>query len=278
LEHLLSDASCIKTFLICIAKYIKNKKIGIAKSNEVKNLQSIGEAAWKFVSALYKARWDLLVTDVHNNTFRQKVSYHCIPKTNPVKSGKSKEKDTNKPASIERLLPSISTKTSKEINEISKFFKTKKLSQANASLGKLYTQASITDSNTENILIIKEAFPTLKAKNINNIQRMIKGNGKPKPCINITTKGLSRKQVIVLMNNVNKKNFMEESSTYITNMNRALKNIKTKVIVDFIQLDPSSIVIVTNKVISSLDLQTIENYVKNTDCINTNRVKVLRLP
>ena len=61
-------------------------------------------------------------------------------------------------------------------------------------------------------------------------------------------------------------------------MNRALKNIKTEVIVDFIQLDPSSIVIVTNKVVLSLDLQTIENYVKNTDCINTNRVKVLRLP
>ena len=107
---------------------------------------------------------------------------------------------------------------------------------------------------------------------------MIKGDGKPKPCINITTKGLSRKQVIIPMNNVNKKNFIEESSTYITNMNRALKNIKTEVIVDFIQLDPSSIVIVTNKVVLSLDLQTIENYVKNTDCINTNRVKVLRLP
>jgi len=105
---------------------------------------------------------------------------------------------------------------------------------------------------------------------------MIKGDGKPKPCINITTKGLSRKQIIIPMNNVNKKNFMEESSTYITNMNRALKNIKTEVIVDFIQLDSSSIVIVTNKVVSSLDLQTIENYIKNTDCINANEVKVLR--
>jgi len=160
LEHLLSDASCIKTSLICIAKYIKNKKIDIAKSNEIKNLQSIGEATWKFVSALYKARWDLLVTDVHNNTFRQKISYHCTPKTNPVKSGKSKEKDTNKPASIERLPPLISIKTFKEVNEISKFFKTKKLSQANASLGKLYTQVSITNSNTET----RKYFPLSKQR------------------------------------------------------------------------------------------------------------------
>ena len=33
----------------------------------------------------------------------------------------------------------------------------------------------------------------------------------------------------------------------------------------------------TNKVTSSSDLQMIKNYVKNTECINTNRVEVLRL-
>jgi len=46
----------------------------------------------------------------------------------------------------------------------------------------------------ESVLKIKEAFPTLKAKSINNIKRMIKGNGKLKLHINITTKGSSRKQ------------------------------------------------------------------------------------
>ena len=95
-------------------------------------------------------------------------------------------------------------------------------------------QASRTGSNTENILKIKEAFPTLKAKNINNIQQMIKGDSKSKPHINITTKDLSRKQVIILMNDVNKKYFIEESSIYITNMNRTLKNIRTEVMVDFV--------------------------------------------
>jgi len=83
-----------------MAKYIKNKKIDINKSNKIKNLQGIGKAAWKFISTLYKASWDSLVTDVNNNTFRQKISYYYIPKTNPAKSSKSKEKDTNKPASI----------------------------------------------------------------------------------------------------------------------------------------------------------------------------------
>ena len=36
-------------------------------------------------------------------------------------------------------------------------------------------------------------------------------------------KGLSRKQVIVLMNNDNKINFMKDSSNHVTNLNRALK-------------------------------------------------------
>jgi len=261
-----------------MAKYIKNKKINTTKSNDVKNLQSIGKAAWKFVSAFYKAGWNLLIADVHNNTFRQKVSYYYALKTNPVKSSKSRKKDTNKLANVERLLPLIPAKTPKKINEISKFFKMKKPSQANASPGKSYVQTSITSSNTKNILKIKEVFPTLKTKNIDNIQRMIKGDGKPKPCINITTKGPSRKQVIVPMYDVNKKNFIEKSSAHIANMNKVLKNIKMKVIINFVQLDPSSIVIMTNKVTSSLDLQIIENYIINTNCINTDGVEVPRLP
>jgi len=63
---------------------------------------------------------------------------------------------------------------------------------------------------------------------------MIKGDSKSKPHINITTKDLSRKQVIIPMNDVNKKYFIEESSIYITNMNRTLKNIRTEVMVDFV--------------------------------------------
>ena len=98
----------------------------------------------------------------------------------------------------------------------------------------MYAQASKSSSNTEKVLKIKETFPSLKANSIDNIQKIIKGNGKPKLCINMTTKGLSRKQVIVPMNNDNKKNFMKESSVHVTNMNRALKNIKSEVMVDFI--------------------------------------------
>ena len=92
-----------------------------------------------------------------------------------------------KPASIERIPPSIPTKIPKEVNKISKFLKLKKLAQANAGPNKSYTQTSKIGSNTESVLKIKEVFSTLKAKSIDNIQRMIKGDGKPKLCINMTT-------------------------------------------------------------------------------------------
>ena len=53
------------------------------------------------------------------------------------------------------------------------------------------------------ILKIKETFLKLPVKKIKNIQIIINCNGKSKPKLNITTKGLSRKQVIVPINNKN---------------------------------------------------------------------------
>ena len=99
--------------LICITKYIKNKKIDSFKVNKVKYLQGISKTVWKFVSALYNAGWNLLIADVHNNSFRQKVSYYCMPKMNNIKTGKSKSKEINKLASVKRLPPPIPTKTPK---------------------------------------------------------------------------------------------------------------------------------------------------------------------
>jgi len=51
---------------------------------------------------------------------------------------------------------------------------------------------------------------------------------------------------------------MKESSAHIANINKALKNIKSEVVANFAQLENSGIVITTNKVAVSLDLQTIE--------------------
>ena len=92
-------------------------------------------------------------------------------------------------------------------------------------------------NNTREVLKIKKMFLNLQANKIENIQKIIKDNSKPKPRINITTKRPLRKHVIVPMNNNNKTKFMKKSSTHITNINRALKNIKLEVMANFIYSD-----------------------------------------
>ena len=60
----------------------------------------------------------------------------------------------------------------------------------------------------------------------------------------------------------------------VTNLNKNLKNIKSDIMVDFICQETSGVTIVTNKVASNLDLQTIENYMKNTNHIESVGVEV----
>ena len=94
----------------------------------------------------------------------------------------------------------------------------------------------------------------------------------------MTTKEPSRKQVIISISNNNKAKFMEFSSLYITNLNRNLKNIKSDILTGFVYINQADITIVTNKVALSLDLQTIEKYIKNANYIDSNKVNILCLP
>ena len=93
----------------------------------------------------------------------------------------------------------------------------------------------------------------------------------------MTTKGPFRKQIIVLMNGNNIIKFIKKSSYHILSINKALRNIKSDVLVDFICSDPLGIMVVTCKVTSSSDLQVIENYIKNVNCINIIGIDIPRL-
>ena len=93
----------------------------------------------------------------------------------------------------------------------------------------------------------------------------------------MTTKGPSRKQIIVLMNGDNIMKFMKESSYHVSNINRALRNIKSNVLVNFIYSDLLGIMVVTCKVTSLSDLQVIKNYIKNVNCIDITKVDTSHL-
>ena len=67
--------------------------------------------------------------------------------------------------------------------------------------------------------------------------------------------------------------FIKNSSIYMTNLNRNLRNAKSEVLVDFIWSDPLRITVVTNKVLLNSNLLIIEKYVKNLENIDSIQVK-----
>lgn len=60
------------------------------------------------------------------------------------------------------------------------------------------------------------------------------------------------------MSTDNANKFVKDSSIYITNINKALKNIKSDVMANLIHAENKDVVISTNKVASPLDLQFIK--------------------
>ena len=65
-----------------------------------------------------------------------------------------------------------------------------------------------------------------------------------------------------------------QANVHISNINRLLKGVKSKVSVDFIYSNNKGI-ITTNKAITSLDLRIVERYVKELNNINSNDVMSL---
>ena len=133
-------------------------------------------------------------------------------------------------------------------------------------------------SNIKEILKIKENFPSLSTKKIKEIHKTINEPRKDKLKVNMTTKEPSRRQVLVPMSLINSSKFMVSSSHYIANINRALKDIKSNTLANFIYVDQCGLTVTTNKVASLLNLSTIERYIKNVNTINSEENMISRLP
>ena len=126
IEHLTSDIKNIKTSLCCIINYILNKRIEKDKVNDLDNLKDIGKEAWNFISAFYNTGWDVLIADSNGGSFRNKVVAKFMLKINISNAPKgNNSKSVDKPPSINRLPPPITTKSHKKVNKIAKDFKKK---------------------------------------------------------------------------------------------------------------------------------------------------------
>ena len=94
----------------------------------------------------------------------------------------------------------------------------------------------------------------------------------------MTTKGPSRKQVIIPMSGENISSFMKSSSLHVANLNRLLRNAKSDVLTKYIHSDYIGITIVTNKVSQQSNMAIINNYIKSLDNINSLQVDEPRHP
>jgi len=225
--------------------------------NKLNDFNGMDDAIWNFISSVYEARWDSLYTDQKSNTLRAKISSKFTPRTTPSNNGNKKDIAKPTQVSINKVPPppSLPAKTRKEVNIISKYFHSKKPTVENKnqgknnSYGKSYAQASKLSINTLEVLKIKETFPSLSTKKINQVNNIVNGQNKPKPHIKMMTKGLFRKQVIIPTSEENINTFIKNSSHHVANINRLLRNAKSDVLVDYIQSDPIGVIIITNKVL-----------------------------
>ena len=135
--------------------------------------------------------------------------------------------------------------------------------------------AQVAGSNVSNILKLKENYPNLLTKKIENIQKIINDLGKLKPCIKMTTKGPPQKYIIVSMGKDNISKFMASFSSYIANINKAFR--KLDIMADYVWPELIGVTIITNKVASLSNIQVIENFVRNIKNVNSEAIEISRL-
>jgi len=85
----------------------------------------------------------------------------------------------------------------------------------------------------------------------------------------MTTKELSRKQVIIPITRFNTEIIINSAYQHIANINRCLKKIKSDILANFICKDNNRIIITSNQATFTLDLKIIKKYFKSIKKIVT---------
>ena len=165
-----------------------------------------------------------------------------------------------------------------------------KKTSVQANVKKLYVQAlkANISPRVDDVLYIKDTFLKLSTNDVKRIIKVMNSNkGQKKPRINMTTKRLLRKQIIIPMAKLNTELIINSTSSNITN---SLKNTKSNIIADFICLTNDGVIITTNKPANISDLLIIKKYMKNINNINLDNIdcfyllksklylKIIRLP
>ena len=79
------------------------------------------------------------------------------------------------------------------------------------------------------------------------------------------------------MSSTNLNKFMAMPGIYIANIVRALKDIKSDIVADFVWADQRGLTNTTNKVTSMSDLNTMNRYIKNVNIVDSEDIMALQL-
>jgi len=74
------------------------------------------------------------------------------------------------------------------------------------------------------------------------------------------------------MSTNNTERVIVQSNIYIVNINRLLKGIKLEISADFIWSDNKGVIITTNKIVSTSDINIVEKYMKELKDVDLNNI------
>ena len=269
------DAINIAQLISRIINYIKNNPAD--KKLPTRKFEQVTKGFWNLISAIYSSRWDLLPIEDGKN-FHVLIDEKIL--NNYVKLGLVNQPEAKKP-----LSSILTTATNPNISAIPPPSKITGPNEKKAPkpmiTKKSYVQTSKANISLsiEDVIRVKKVFPTLSA---NKVGKMLKAKnssgGTKKPKINMTTRGQSRREIIIPMTKTNTELIINLAYIHISNINKCLKNSKSDIFADFIQFNVNGIIITTNKPASDLNLSTIEKYLKNVQNVNPDSIESSCLP
>ena len=278
-DTLAKDSKMMYDSIVRLRSFIKHHPVD--KSLMERELVPIVKTLWKLFDTIYSAKWDTLIFNKKKNLTIRKYVRECImpyyrqnqPSTSTsnitMTTTLSPLPSTEAAPSPTTNIPAAPPPPNKNVES------TIKKDSKPSNMKKSYAQAlKSSPLYIEDIVWVKEVFPALSANEIEKVLK-IKNNGEDnkKPKINMTTRGLLRKEVIILMAKYTTELIVNSAHIHIANINKCLKNSRSDIVADFIRNTNNRIIITTNKLANNLNLSTIEKYLKSIQNINSDLIK-----
>ena len=232
-----TDAANIHKSLVRIGNYIKNRPT--SKEIPSRDFIPVVKSLRKLFDVIFTSKWNVLLFDREKALtigkcvsinfaplFRENTILGSLKPT--VENPKKKSSPLASTPTTSSAPPPSPSMVTPPINKNNELINKKEPKPSN--IRKSYAQVS-----KSNVLQIKDAFSSLSAGEVGKMMKAMNGSEKKKkPGINMTTRGLSRKQVIVPMVKSNTELIVQSAHQHITNINNCLRNIKSDVIMDFL--------------------------------------------